>query len=101
MTEWTKHDEDVFSPERAMLDESAAHLLLGALISAVNAAILVLGMNVGPKHDEVAGVWCAIACGLGCYVLLMFFLCLPRMYSAYVELNNVSDSLSGFSKGKG
>ncbi|WP_370942029.1 hypothetical protein AB5J62_23255 [Amycolatopsis sp. cg5] len=100
VTEWTKHEEDRFSPERAMLDESAAHLLLGALICALNSAILVLGMNVSSSSGEVTGVLCAISCGLGCYVLLMFFLCLPRMYSAYVELNDVSDSLSGFNKDK-
>ncbi|MFF9023800.1 hypothetical protein [Streptomyces eurythermus] len=90
-----------FEVERDMLDETAAHLLTGSLICALNAAALVVGMNVSvTKTGHLHGFWAAAAAGLSSYVLIVFIFVIPRLYSAYVQMNNVSGELNGFDRSK-
>lgn len=82
-----------------MLDETAAHLLTGSLLCAFDAAALVIGMNVSAtKNGQLYGFWAAFASGLSSYILVIFIFVIPRLYSAYVEINDVSPSLNGFNK---
>ncbi|WP_447038277.1 hypothetical protein [Streptomyces sp. DSM 118878] len=102
ITEWDG-DERVsrFSTERDMLDETAAHLLTGSLACIIDAASLVVGMNVGlDKNGHLTGFWAALSAGISLYVLLLFIVVLPRLYSAYVEINAVAGRLSGFTRTK-
>ncbi|MGW3413873.1 hypothetical protein [Streptomyces sp. NPDC000888] len=92
---------DRFEVERGMLDETAAHLLAGSLFCAFNAATLVLGMNVSvSSKGHLTGILAAIATGLSTYIVLIFVAVLPRLYNAYVEMNNVSVALNGFDRRK-
>ncbi|MEV7830351.1 hypothetical protein AB0P12_06935 [Streptomyces subrutilus] len=102
ITDWEKPGVvSRFEVERDMLDETAAHLLTGSLLCALNAAVLVIGMNVGvTKTGHLYGIWAAMAAGLSSYVLIVFVFVIPRLYSAYVQMNNVSGDLSGFNRSK-
>lgn len=102
VTEWEKPGvASRFAVERDMLDETAAHLLTGSLLCALNAASLVIGMNVGAtKAGHLSGFWAATAAGLSTYVLIVFIFVIPRLYSAYVQINNVSGELNGFNRSK-
>ncbi|WP_091101164.1 hypothetical protein [Micromonospora citrea] len=103
LTEWLEKFDDGedarFVVERESLDETAAHLLAGSLVCAIDAAVLVVGMNVSTSdRGALEGIWAALGGGLSSYILLVFIMVMPRMYSAYVEINSVSTKLSGFSK---
>lgn len=100
LSEWSDGDDDRFVVQKAMLDETAAHLLTAALVCALTALALVIGTNTVDKQGHVTGLLAAVIIALGTYVLLLFILCLPRLYAAYVELNRVPDRLSGFARGR-
>jgi hypothetical protein len=101
ITEWLSSpdiDDEFLRDEREMLDESAAHLLTGAMACAIAAGILVLGMNVAlDGKGAITGLWAALSSAASAYVLLLFIMAVPRLYSAYVDINKVSSKLSGFS----
>ncbi|MGV9452119.1 hypothetical protein [Streptomyces sp. NPDC003635] len=103
ITEWDGDDGvSRFSVEKDMLDETAAHLLTGSLACVLDAASLVIGMNVSlDKEGHLTGFWAALSAGISLYVLLIFVVILPRLYSAYVEINSVTGRMSGFTRGKG
>lgn len=97
VSDWTEHESDSRAAERAMLDETAAHLLLAALASVITAVVLVIGLNFREGEPEVVtGLWAAVGLALSSWVVLLFIVCLPRLYSAYVQINDVSDKLNGF-----
>ncbi len=102
ISEWTEENSDRFNVERAMLDETAAHLLLASLASIVNAVIIVIGLNFhsGVK-EEIDGFWAAVSLAFSSWTVMLFVLCLPRLYSAYVEINHVEENLSGFTRRRG
>lgn len=82
--------------DRDSIDETSAHLLVASYLAGVAAAVLVLGMNFGATPTgAIAGVWAAAAGGLMSYVLLLFLIALPRLYSAYALHSNVRAELSG------
>ncbi|MFF5473169.1 hypothetical protein [Streptomyces achromogenes] len=90
-------DVSRYEVEKGMLDETAAHLLTGSLLCALDAATLVVGMNVSVTKDgHLYGFWAAVAAAISSYVLIIFIFLVPRLYSAYVEINDVSPELSGF-----
>ncbi|MEU4559128.1 hypothetical protein AB0F72_12125 [Actinoplanes sp. NPDC023936] len=102
ITEWLddpEAEQDRFLTEREMMDESAAHLLAGAVACALDAALLVLGLNLSSdEKGALTGVWAALAGAGSAYVLLLFVMSVPRMYAAYVAINDVSTKLSGFAR---
>jgi drug/metabolite transporter (DMT)-like permease len=103
ITEWIEEEgnEDKLIVEREMLDETAAHLLTGALLCVLAAVALVAGMNVGGGNgSELVGFWAALVAGLSAYIALIFIIILPRLYSAWVDINHVSLRLSGFSQSR-
>ncbi|MEW1866355.1 hypothetical protein AB0399_39290 [Streptomyces sp. NPDC088194] len=90
-----------FEVERRMLDETAAHLLTGSLLCAIDAGSLVVGMNISlSKSGHLYGFWAALSTALSSYILVIFIFVIPRLYSAYVEINGVGGELSGFTKKK-
>lgn len=100
VSEWTQHSADEWLVERELLDETAGHVLLAAMLCAIDAAVLVIAMNATVGGQRVAVGWSAGVLAISVYILLVFIVCLPRLYSAYVQINKVSDHLSGFAKGK-
>ena len=88
-------DDDALAPERDLLDESVSHILVAALVAALNAATLVIGTNLTEVNHPVTGFWAALAIALSAYLALLFVLILPRLYSAYVQINNVRPGLNG------
>jgi hypothetical protein len=102
ITEWLDDpdaEQDRFKAEREMMDESAAHLLAGAVACAIDAVILVLGLNLSSDDKgALTGIWAALGGAASTYVLLLFIMSVPRLYAAYVEINRVSSKLSGFAK---
>lgn len=101
VTEWSSSEPDRWRTERSMLDETAAHLLAAVLACIVEAVLLVIGMNLStPPQYAVSGWLAAAIYAVAAYIALIFLVCLPRLYNAYTELNDVSDELSGFTRGK-
>jgi len=102
--------------DRDQMDETAAQLLVASYASAVGALLLVLAMNfpvietvtatdpaatpAATTTVRISGPWAAAAVAVCTYVVLMFLMALPRLYSAYVTANNVRKELSGFSSGR-
>lgn len=96
--EWAGTSEaSRYEVEKGMLDETAAHLLTGSLLCAFDVASLVIGMNVSvTKEGHLYGFWAALSAAISSYVLVIFIFLIPRLYSAYVEINDVSPDLNGF-----
>jgi hypothetical protein len=99
ITEWSTGEPRKWEVERELIDETAAHILFAAMLCATDAALLVVAMNVTPPNMPVEPGWSAPILGIASYIFLMFIVCLPRLYSAYVQINSVSDKLSGFTRG--
>ncbi|MFE9640472.1 hypothetical protein ACFYOC_15790 [Nocardiopsis alba] len=92
-------DEEKYSLEKDMLDESAAHILSASFVCGLAAVSLGVGRNLFAASDgSVTGVFAWISVGLISYVVIIFFISVPRLYSAYVEMNGVRPRLDGFSK---
>ena len=104
ITEWLDKEGDEgsnFEVEREMLDETASHLLTGSLLCAIDALLLVVGLNFASSPEgHLTGVFAAIASGVSSYIFLVFVMIVPRLYSAYVEINKVSSKLNGFVRSK-
>lgn len=98
LKEWAgTPDGSRYDVEKGMLDETAAHLLTGSLLCALDAASLVIGMNVSATESgHLYGFWAALSAAISSYILIIFFFIVPRLYSAYVEMNDVSPDLNGF-----
>lgn len=93
-------DLDVMRTEREMLDESAAHLLLGSLLCVLDAVLLLAGMNAGTRADgAIIGVWACAVAWVSCYIVLLFAMTVPRLYLAYVQTFRVEPRMDGFVKG--
>lgn len=89
--------------QRDYLDETAAHLLTGSYTAAWCAASLVVAMNTAaplvPGGPAVPHGLCAsVPVALATYLFLIFIVAIPRMYVAYVELNDVRNELAGTHK---
>lgn len=101
VTEWSEDSPERWQTERAMLDETAAHLLAAVTSCIILAVLLVAGMNTSQLPQNVfGGVLAAVCYAVGSYIVLIFLVCIPRLYNAYTELNQVSNELSGFTRGK-
>lgn len=102
LTDRDGDDDPTSQVDRDALDESAAHLLTSALLCAVTSVLLVLGINLSSDlsaSPAVTGFWAAPAIATGAYALITFFIAVPRLYGAYVTVNNVSSRISGYSRG--
>ncbi|WP_439693165.1 hypothetical protein ACRQ4B_02670 [Curtobacterium sp. SP.BCo] len=97
LTERTSEFGDTERVDRDALDESAAHLLVASLFSGAAALMLVLGMNFmsDPQTGAIHGFFAAMAVAFASYVLLLFLIAVPRLYTAYVTLHSVRNELNG------
>ncbi len=102
LTEWVaaQDDDEHLQRERDMIDETVAHMLTAALLSAVLAVLLVIGDSTSGASGVVTGALAALIIGLGTYVALLFALVVPLLYAAYLTINQVRDRLSGFARGR-
>ncbi len=100
LTDRARDYADAEAIDRDALDETAAHLLVASFMSAITALALVLAMNLGAEPDgAVRGLWAAVVVVPATYVLLVFIIAIPRLYTAYVNINSVRDELSGTHRG--
>lgn len=90
--------------ERDSLDEGVTHILLVILLSILDAVLIVIGTNASPLVTKQgaavpgtigASVWAYLALAVAAYIALLFLVLVPRLYSAYVEMNHVRDELNG------
>lgn len=101
LTDRARDFRDAEAIDRDSLDETAAHLLVASFTSGVTALALVLAMNFGAgTNGAVGGVWAGIVVVPATYVLLVFIIAIPRLYNAYVNINQVRDELSGTHRGR-
>lgn len=82
-------------PVRDFLDAAVAHTCLAALVSALSAAVLVVGMNFADPDGSLTCGWAAAAAAAGIYLLLLLTLIVKALYAAYAQINNVRADLSG------
>lgn len=103
LTDRDGDDDPTTQVDREALDESAAHLLTSAYLCAVTAVLLVLGINLSPDSSAspaVCGFWAGSAIAVGTYAVITFLIAVPRLYGAYVSVNNVSGRVSGYTHGR-
>lgn len=100
MTERAKDQKDVEKIDRDSLDETAAHLLVASMLSALAAFSLVAAINlsVDPKTGAVDGFFAALAASSALYVFLLFLIAVPRLYVAYANYHDIRPELSGTHK---
>lgn len=92
-------EEQSLDVERDSLDESVAHLLTATLLCIVDAAALVIGMNfASPNGTSIGGLWASLVLGVSTYIATLFVLLVPKLYSAYVDINRVGGHISGFDR---
>jgi hypothetical protein len=79
--------EPISSTTRQHFRETAAHLLMGALAAAVEAAILV-GASGARNHpdDKLAILPTGVVLAVGTYVFLLFTMAVRRVYATYLKV---------------
>lgn len=88
-------DRDADEPLRAMLDETATHMLLAILESLAVAVLAVVGLILSP-HGPWALLAVAPLAAAGAHVVWLFGLVVPRLYSAYAQVNDIPASMDGY-----
>ena len=97
-------DEAWLDVERDGIDEAVAHVLLAFLLCISSGALLVAGMNLvawyRPGTPELDRWWSGPVLAIGAYILMTFLILVPKLYSAYTEMNSVRNELNGFHRTK-
>ncbi len=83
------------APLRSLIDEAVAHSLLGVLES-LSVAVLA-GLAALLPGPWSGWLWAAAA-ALAAHTVLLFWLIATRLYSAYVQAEDVSPEVDGFDK---
>jgi len=91
------------APERKLVDISATHLLMCALGAMTSAVSLVVGMTLFGSFDpaskaymvDFGGVIAGISVGLLTWTALLFWIAIPKLYAAYVQIHDVQAELNG------
>lgn len=80
------------------IDEAVSHLLIALLICILTSATIVVGLNVSTvaPDDTLARPWSAFALSATWYLLVLFLILIPKLYSSYTNINEVRDELNGF-----
>lgn len=72
---------------RRLFRETAAHLMVGSLASAVESAVLVVASGIRADPDQkLDNGSTTIALALGLYIFLLFVMAVRKMYSAYLRI---------------
>lgn len=97
LTEWFDEDDTSRDLDKDSLDESVAHLMAAALTCVIAAVVIVIGMTTADRDTTtLSGPIAYLAGALTTYVGLIFVMLIPRLYYAYVNINNVKGHLNGF-----
>lgn len=100
-----RQDEEWLDVERDGIDEAVAHILFAFILCIATSALLVVGMNSIPPSPNTDGnvvpqllskCWSAPILAIASYILLTMFILVPKLYSAYTEMNEVRNELNGF-----
>ncbi|GLB62712.1 hypothetical protein NCCP2495_05900 [Dietzia sp. NCCP-2495] len=99
LTEWFSEEDIGHRVEKNMIDESVAHVLFAAMLSLVAAGVTAVDAAVpalGKYADLVINALLAgVTFSLIYYIVALVVLTLPRLYGAYVAVNDVSRDLNG------
>lgn len=98
-TEWFPAGEQGHRVEKDMIDESVSHVLFAAVLSLFAAGVTVASAIVtapsGWAGEVLRGISAGLTVGLLYYIVALVVMTLPRLYAAYVAVNDVSSSLDG------
>lgn len=90
-----ERDLDIQRPLRALIDEAVVHILLAVLESASLMLLTVLSLLLPNPWAIVPN---ALVVAVGSHLVLLFFIIVPRLYSAYVQVNEVTDEVNGYAR---
>lgn len=83
--------------QRDSLDEATAHLMMAMYACVALTVDVVIGKNFATDKGDLSGVTAAIASALGTYLVLLLLIIIPKLYSAYAQVNELDDEMSGLS----
>lgn len=100
LTDRRKTHEVAEAADRSMMDESATHLLMCAMAAMLTATSIVLGMlSSHQQNAEYSGLMAGISIGFAAWTGIIFWIAVPRLYTAYVQHHEVPDQLNGTHSG--
>lgn len=82
-------------PLRAMVDEAVGHVLLSMLEAVLIVASAAASMMLAGWPARLA---CSLTFAAAAHVIFLFMLLIPRLYSAYVQTNDVDEHMDGFTR---
>ncbi|MGP9031520.1 hypothetical protein ACT17S_00395 [Glutamicibacter mysorens] len=97
-----RKEEEWLDVERDGIDEAVSHILFSFLLCIFICVLLVIGINVAaseielPAKEFLRSCWSALVFATTSYVVLTMVILVPKLYSAYTEMNEVKDELNGF-----
>jgi hypothetical protein len=96
-----KVEERRLDVERDGIDEAVAHLLMALTLCITCAVTIMIGLNItdsaeANSQQRLHLPWSAIVLSLCTYLTTLFLVIIPKLYSAYVEMNQVRSELNGF-----
>lgn len=94
------HDyEHSEASDRDSLDEAATHVLVAALATVADIVAIIVGQSMmAPDAEGLTGLAGGIVVGLGVYVGLLFSMVIFKLYDTYVQVNRVSERVSGHAR---
>lgn len=96
LTDRRKTYENADGPDRSLIDESATHLLMCAVAAMLTATSIIIGMlSSHAANAEYSGLCSGISIGLATWTGIIFWIAIPRLYSVYVQMHAVDDTLNG------
>lgn len=101
-----RSEEEWLDVERDGIDEAVAHVLFSFLLCIFTCVLLVIGINVAasdtplPARDFLRSCWSGLIFATTSYIVLTMVILVPKLYSAYTEMNEVKDELNGFHSSK-
>lgn len=97
-----RKEEEWLDVERDGIDEAVSHVLFSFLLCIFTCILLVIGINVAgseiqlPASEFLRSCWSALVFATTSYIVLTMIILVPKLYSAYTEMNEVKDELNGF-----
>jgi hypothetical protein len=96
LTERRRKFSEIRGADCAAVDEAVAHILVAILVCVVLAGVLVVGSSGQTSIKLLTSLWAGVVYGMATYLMLVFLMIVPALYSAYVRANSVEDDLNGF-----
>lgn len=101
-----RYEEEWLDVERDGIDEAVSHVLFAFMLCILTSVLLVIGINFAGTADPAGAsqalppCWSAAIFATSSYVVLTMLILVPKLYSAYTEMNEVRDELNGFHRKK-